>query len=131
MGNTYENATIAAGLEAGGDLSTKQYYFMKAHTTPNQVTTNGTAGGPVVGVLMNEPSAAGDAADVCVRGVAPVIAGSGGLTAGQAVMSDNAGKAVLCTQAKFIVGTALETFSAAAVGSVLIDRAGYKKLDPA
>lgn len=62
-------------LQAAGDLSTKQYYCMKV-SAADTVTTITAAGTPVIGILQNKPSAAGEAAQVAVAGVSKVVAGA-------------------------------------------------------
>jgi hypothetical protein len=50
-----------------------------------------------VGVLENKPQHVGDAASIATGGVTLIQAGTGGLTAGQAVKSDANGKGVAAT----------------------------------
>ncbi len=77
-------------LAAAGDLSAVQFYCMKI-SAADTVTTNDTAGGPVIGVLQNKPSAAGQAAEVAYDGVVKVVAGAA-VTAGAFVKSLANGK---------------------------------------
>ena len=85
-----------SGFRAGGDLSTKQFYIMKAHTTANQVTTCTGATDVPVAILYDKPDTANDPADL--RGftagtVVKVKVGAAGLTAGF-VGTDASGLAV-------------------------------------
>lgn len=89
-------------LEAGADLSTKQYLFVN-QATDGQVDPAGTQGIDVLGVLQNKPDAAGKAAEVAVLGVSKVVAG-GVINPGAKVMTDNTGKAVAATGTNVVVG---------------------------
>ncbi len=87
------DATVAPGLVASGDLSAKQWKFMKHHSTAGQVVTCG-AGEKGIGVLENAPDAAGEIAEVAVAGRSKVTLG-GTVAAGNLLKSDASGDAVL------------------------------------
>jgi hypothetical protein len=57
-------------LEAGADLSAKQYYFVKLDATGKAVVCSGVTDKPV-GVLQNDPTS-GQAAEVVVAGLTKV-----------------------------------------------------------
>lgn len=65
---------IAPGLTAAADLSTSQYcvVFLSTNNTVNLATS--TTAIPI-GILQNKPSAAGQAAEVCIFGVSKARAG--------------------------------------------------------
>lgn len=93
---------------AAGDLSTKQFYFMKnSSTTARTVTTCSGVTDKPVGVLMNKPAAAGRAAVVATRGRVKVVAG-GTVQAGESVGTHSDGTCVTYAQGtdttKYIVG---------------------------
>jgi len=72
-------------FEAGGDLSAGQFKFVVlAADGQIDLATDGAA---AVGVLLNEPDAAGKAATVVVSGKTAVTAG-GSITAGDDIASD-------------------------------------------
>jgi len=88
-----ENQLFAVpGLEAGADLSTKQYFFVKKSATDDQCVIADTDGEVVLGVLQNKPNAAGVEAEVMVAGVSKIEAGEA-LTAGDLIGTDSSGKA--------------------------------------
>jgi hypothetical protein len=118
---TMEAVTVQS-FEAGGDLSAHQFKFVLV-AADGQVDLNTTANDRVTGVLLNDPAAAGRAAEVAVAGRVKVITGAGGLTAGQLVASTNAGLAVLAAGAGTdILGRALTT---AAAGELVEIQLGY------
>lgn len=84
-------------LEAGQDLSTKQYKFMTL-ASDGQIDPTAAAGGKAIGVLQNKPNAAGKAATVTVFGVSKMVAG-GNVSAGALIKSDANGNAVAATAA--------------------------------
>ena len=62
------------GIVATGDLSSNQYYIVKAGSTAGTVKVGATAAtDPVLGVLQNDPTS-GQAAEVACVGVCKVIA---------------------------------------------------------
>jgi len=85
-------------LTAGADLSAKQYYIVKRHSTAGQVVLSAAGSDNHLGALQNAP-VSGDVAEIVTRnygGTAKVIAG-GTLTPGCALTSDGNGKAVATT----------------------------------
>lgn len=97
---------VDISLEAGQDLSAKQYYFVTV-ASDGQVDPTGD-GLLAHGVLQNDPAAAGRGATVRISGVSKVVAG-GACTRGGLVASDSAGKAVNVVSGDMALGTALET----------------------
>lgn len=100
--------------KADADLSTKQYFLMKA-TAAGGCDLNATLNGPVLGVLTNDP-ASGKAAAVQVAGVARVVAGAA-FAVGDPIKSDAAGKAIKQTGEAVgvqvhVIGMALEAAAA-------------------
>jgi len=112
----YKNNQVCISLEAGQDLSAKQYFFVSV-ASDGQVDPTGD-GAAAVGVLQNDPAAAGRAAEICIGGVTKVSAG-GTIAAGAAVASDAAGEAVTATTGDVILGTALEGASDGDVISIV------------
>lgn len=100
----HKEAQISVTLEAGADLSAAQFKFVTVDADGQlSVSTDGAAS---VGVLLNDPSAAGRAAEVCIGGVTRVEAG-GTVTAGDAVASNATGEAITAATDDIILGTAL------------------------
>ena len=93
-------------VEAGQDLSAKQYHFVTVASDGQcDPTGDGLAGH---GVLQNDPSAAGQAANVAIAGQSKVVAG-GTCTAGTYVAADTNGRAVNIVSGDFALGLALES----------------------
>lgn len=86
---------------AAADLSAKQYFIVNANSS-DRINIAG-AGGQAVGVLQDDPAAAGRAACVAVSGVSKVVAG-GTCTAGSFAASDSAGKAVNAASGDIAIG---------------------------
>lgn len=106
---TYGN-TVRETFIAGADLSAKQFTFVIQNTTDRTVVS-ATDGQAANGVLINDP-ASGEAATVVTAGRVIVEVGTGGLTAGDDVASDDNGEAITAATADIIVGKALETAAA-------------------
>lgn len=102
---TQENM-ICVTLEAGQDLSAKQFYFVSV-AADGQIDPTG-AGLIAHGVLQDAPAAAGRSAKVAIGGKVKVACGAA-VTRGGPVAADAAGKAVNAGVGNIILGTALET----------------------
>jgi len=102
-------------LEAGQDLSAKQYYFI-AHASDGQIDPVGTLGANADGVLQNAPSVAGQPATVGIFGVSKVVANAA-ITRGAQVSSASNGKATTALTTHRVLGIALE--AAAADGDII------------
>jgi len=105
-------------LEAGGDLSAGQYRFVEL-AADAQVDIVASAGGDAVGVLQNDPSAAGRAATVAVMGVSKVVAGAT-VAAGDRLQSDANGAAIAAASGDIVLGRALTGGAAGDVIEVLL-----------
>lgn len=92
-------------FEAGSDLSAGQFKFV-ALAADGQVDLCGD-GAQAIGVLYNQPSAAGQAATVVMTGKVIVEAG-GSVTAGDEVACDADGNCVTAATSDIIMGYALE-----------------------
>lgn len=117
MATTQSLTVITA--PANGDLSSSQFRLVDINSSGN-VAVVASAGAKGVGVLMNKPSAAAEDAEVAVAGVAKVVIGSGGVTAGNKVQSDASGGAIVASTSDHVFGTAMESVAAGAVGAVLL-----------
>jgi hypothetical protein len=95
----------------------KQYFFVKITGVRTAgLADDTTSKALVVGVLQNQPQATGAEATVAIRGAVLVKAGTGGLTAGQAVKIAADGRGIAATlpgDLQSVVGVAVTT---AAVG---------------
>ena len=96
MGNQINDLSIT--LEAGADLSTKQYSFVSVNSS-GQVISPAATGNKVIGVLLNAP-ASGEPAVVQVQGVAPVMAGATITTGAEVEALITTGKATTLASGK-------------------------------
>jgi hypothetical protein len=117
---TQENM-ICVTLEAGADLSTKQFYFVSV-AADGQIDPTGD-GVDADGVLQDAPAAAGRAALVAIAGKVKVVCG-GVVTRGGPVASDASGTAVNPATGDIILGTALETGATGRIIEILFQPRG-------
>lgn len=116
------NNQVCVTLEAGANLSTKQYYFVSI-AADGQIDPTGD-GLSAVGVLQNDPAAAGRAAEVCIGGITKVEAG-GTVAAGAAVASSATGTAVTAAAGDVILGTAVDGGASGSVISIVFQPRGF------
>ena len=112
---------ICVTLEAGADLSTKQFYFVSV-AADGQIDPTGD-GVDADGVLQDAPAAAGRAALVAIAGKVKVVCG-GVVTRGGPVASDASGTAVNPATGDIILGTALETGATGRIIEILVQPRG-------
>ncbi len=115
--NPSHQAEVKITLPANTDLSTKQYYAVDANSSGEAVVAG--AGSTFVGVLGNKPSAAGQAAEIVISGVTPMVCG-GTIAIGAAVKIDAAGKAVSASSGDKAIGRALSAGASAAQAEILL-----------
>ena len=122
MAITQEYGTIPF-VVATGDLSSYQYYVVKAGSTAGTVKVAGTAASDaILGVLQNDP-ASGEPAEVAAWGVAKAIAAAS-VTYGCKLTTNSTGQVAATTTDKDeIVAIALEASAAAGdIITVLLTR---------
>ena len=93
-------------MEAAADLSTKQFYCVKA-TADKTINIATVKGATTLGVLQNKPSVAGDVADIMCLGVTKLMVGVGDLAAGAVWESAADGTGITAEVAKAGMGTVL------------------------
>ncbi len=91
-------------INATATFSAKQFTFVKIDTS-GQLATPGS-GAYAVGVIQDKP-AAGDPGAVCYPGDITKVQCGGSFTAGQEVMTNSSGQAVVATSGSFVLGVAL------------------------
>lgn len=101
---SYNNVDTIS-LDAGADLSSSQYRFVKVGTVDGTVVVCGD-GENGIGVLINDPIA-GQAAAIATSGAVKVQAG-GNVTRGGRGASSATGLAVTATSGDYVLGTFLE-----------------------
>jgi hypothetical protein len=112
---------LCVSLEAGADLSTKQFYFVSV-ASDGQIDPTG-AGVIAQGVLQDAPAAAGRAALVAIAGKVKVMCGAA-VTKGGPVASTSSGTATNATTGNIILGTALETGAAGRIIEMIFQPRG-------
>lgn len=117
---TQENM-LCVTLEAGQDLSAKQFYFVSV-AADGQIDPTG-AGAIAQGVLQDAPAAAGRAALVAIAGKVKVMCGAA-VTKGGPVASTSSGTATNATTGNIILGTALETGAAGRIIEMIFQPRG-------
>lgn len=114
----YEEKLDCITVEAGQDLSAKQYYFMTI-AADGQIDPTGDGAKTDV-ILQNKPIAAGEASTLGISGVSKCVAGAT-VTAGDDIAVDSAGKGVPATTTGDIVaGRALTGAASGAIFSILL-----------
>lgn len=117
---TQDNMTVVT-LEAGADLSAKQFFFVSV-AADGQIDPTGD-GLIAAGVLQDAPAAAGRAAAVAIAGKVKVLCGAA-VTRGGPVASNADGKAANATTGEIILGTALETGASGRIIEILFHPRG-------
>ena len=114
------NLQIVPGLEAAGDLSTKQYLFGVVGSSG--VSAAAVSGEPVDGVIQDNPDTAGLAVSLAYSGVSKVVA-SGAITKGAKVQADTNGKATTAAAAASAASKACsaETYDLAHNDTMVLD----------
>ena len=115
-----ENLSLIT-LEAGQDLSTKQFFCVSV-AADGQIDPTGT-GAVVDGILQNDPSAAGAAATVATAGISRAVCG-GTITCGDLLASDASGKVITAATTNEIFGKALTAGVANQIIPVLLKLSG-------
>lgn len=111
-----DQALQCVTLLAAADLSAKQFFFVDINTS-GQAAVAGD-GAQAVGVLQNDPAAAGREASVAIGGRTKVSIGLA-LTAGDEVASDAAGECVPSVTGDAILGICVEGGANGDIGSII------------
>lgn len=111
-------------LEAGADLSSKQYYFVKIDSSTGKAVVCAAATDKPVGVLQNNPTS-GQAAEIVVMGLTKVSSDAG-LTIGNLIGTSGDGQADAKTPGtdttEYVVGTVItSTSNAAEIATVMVN----------
>lgn len=115
---------VSITLPASGDLSAHQWKFMTVNSS-GQAALQTTVNGRVVGVLQNDPAAAGREAEVAVAGVVKVLVGGTAVAAGDEVEVTAAGLALTAAgTGSNIVGICLVGAAAGGLAEILLQPRG-------
>jgi hypothetical protein len=107
-------------LEAGEDLSSKQYYFVKLNATGKAIVCAGVTDKPV-GVLQNDPTS-GQAAEIVVVGLTKVS------TNAALAIADLIGTSADGQAAAYVAGTDTTKY---VVGTILVTSGGADEVTSA
>lgn len=114
-----KEALISITRQAGADLSvTGQYRFVELSST-GQVSVCNAAGELAIGVLQNDPDAAGRAAEVAIFGQTKVILGAT-VAANAKVTTDNQGRAVTVASTNHVLGICVDGGAVGEIGTILL-----------
>lgn len=111
-----ESPGFQFSANAGADLSTKQYLFVKASGV--DVVVSAAGGDVTIGVLQNDPLQ-DQSANVMSDGISKIIMGAT-VAAGVEVMSDSAGRAIAATATNRALGVTRIGAAIDQAGSVLL-----------
>ena len=118
----YEQTLRTIGLLASADLSASQFCFVVVNA--NGQLALPAAGGDAEGILQDKPNGAGVVGEVGILGVSKLVVGAAGVTGGDLLASDAAGKAVTAASTNKILGRALATGAAGVIIPALIQQKG-------
>ena len=118
----YKEKLRVITLQAGSDLSAKQYYCV-ALQSDQQLDLAGD-GGVVTGILQNKPDAAGRPAEVAISGSVSKAELGGIVATGAIVASDASGAVVTAATNDVVLGVCVQGGASGAVGAVLINGGG-------
>jgi hypothetical protein len=120
----YEQTLRSVGVPASADLSASQFCFVVVNSSGQLAAP--PAGGDADGILQDKPNAQGIQGQLAILGVSKALVGTGGVTAGDLLAVDAAGKVVTAATGNKIVGKALATGAASTYIPVLIQQKGTK-----
>lgn len=101
----YEEALRCISMEAGSDLSARQYRFMTINSSKRLAVPS--AGAAAQGVLQDKPDAAGRVGSLGIEGITKVEAGEA-ITAGDDISAGSNGLAVKAATGDVVLGKAME-----------------------
>ena len=118
----YEQTLRTVGLPASADLSASQFCFVAVNADGNLALPS--AGGDADGILQDKPNALGVFGEVGILGVSKLVVGAAGVTAGDLLTTDTAGKAVTAASTNKILGRALASGASGVLIPALIQQKG-------
>ena len=118
----YEQTLRTVGLPASADLSASQFCFVAVNSDGNLALPS--AGGDAAGILQDKPNALGVFGEVGILGVSKLVVGAAGVTAGDLLTTDTAGKAVTAASTNKILGRALASGASGVIIPALIQQKG-------
>lgn len=109
---SYNESLKTISFPASADMSANQYEFVDVNSS-GEIAAVTAKGAKAIGVLQDKPSVAGRVGSVGVEGITKVAVGAA-VTAGVEVICDTTSRAIAKDdERQFVLGTALETATAA------------------
>jgi hypothetical protein len=118
----YEQTLRTIGAPASADLSASQFCFMTVNSSGQLALPS--AGGDADGILQDKPNGVGVEGELAVLGISKLVVGTAGVTCGDLLTTDAAGKAVTATTGNKILGRALATGASGVIIPALIQQKG-------
>ena len=118
----YEQTLRTIGAPASADLSASQFCFMTINSSGQLALPS--AGGDADGILQDKPNGVGVEGELAVLGISKLVVGTAGVTCGDLLTTDAAGKAVTATTGNKILGRALATGASGVIIPALIQQKG-------
>lgn len=118
----YEQTLRTIGAPASADLSASQFCFMTVNSSGQLALPS--AGGDADGILQDKPNGVGVEGELAVLGISKLVVGTAGVTCGDLLTTDAAGKAVTATTGNKILGRALATGASGIIIPALIQQKG-------
>lgn len=115
-----ENAVWTESYAANADLSTKQFFLVKRHTTEGQCALVAATTDVPIGILQNKPAAAGRAAMIVVAGKSKAqVEATTDIAIGDNLGPDANGRLIKKTANNDIVCARAEQVATAATGDII------------
>lgn len=119
-----QQAVVSITLPASGNLSAHQWKLMDVNSSGQAVLVS-AANARCIGVLQNDPAAAGQEAEVAIAGVVKILVGASAVTAGDEVEADATGTILTAAGAgSNIIGKCLVGAAAGGLAEVLLQPRG-------
>lgn len=120
MAGAVEQTVWARSMAANADLSAKQFFLVKRHSTEGQCALVAATTDVPVGLLQNKPAAAGRAAEIMVLGLSKAdVAAATDIAIGDVLGPDANGRLVKKTANNDIVNATAEQVATAATGDII------------
>ena len=112
-----QNQRFMLSFEAGANLTTKQFHFVKQNTSDGKIVACDTAGELALGILQNKPNNGETAQVVLLGGGSRVVAGAAINSHGAELATDDDGRAVDAVATNYV--NAISDATASGDGSII------------
>ena len=115
-----EQSFVEVSYKANADLSAKQYFLMKRHTTAGQCAIVAATTDIAIGPLQNKPAAAGRAASIMLLGRSKLeVEATTDIAIGDKLGPDANGRSIKKTANNDIVNAIAEAAATSATGDII------------